>query len=90
MNIYLRVKKHNVWIVDPVNRETERLDSSMIIRIPGQMRVIPYLENKMKSFQIGTTQSVGGDKTTEQSKSAAPLHTQVASAKTLVSIKGIT
>ena len=44
----------------------------------------------MKSFQIGTTQSVGGGKTTEQSKSAAPLHTQVASAKTLVSIKGIT
>ena len=45
----------------------------------------------MKSFHIGTTQGVGGDKTTtEQSKSATPLHTQGASAKALVSIKSIT
>ena len=44
--MYVRVVKHNVWIVDPVVRKTDGTDSSMIIWIPDQIRVIPHLENK--------------------------------------------
>ena len=53
--------------------------------------IVLHTKLPVKLFHTGTTQSIG--KTTEQTKSTAPLHTQGAqstSVKSLVSINGIT